>query len=224
MKLKYYLRGLGIGIIVTALVMRFLAGGADEITDEEVRIRAAQLGMVEESTTLADGLEKREQLAKSKKLSNSENAVSQNAVSENKISENKVSENVVTENTASQNAASQNVVSENAVSENMLSRERDEEAETKTKDVSGKEEKEVPAEQVESGNQTAEFVTVTVGSGQGSLQVAAACQRAGLVEDAAEFDLFLCSGGYDRRLVTGEHQIARGALPEEIAKALTTRN
>lgn len=219
MKLKYYLRGLGIGIIVTALVMRFLAGGADEITDEEVRIRAAQLGMVEESTTLADGLEKREQLAKSKKLSNSENAVSQNAVSENKISENKVSENVVTENTASQN-----VVSENAVSENMLSRERDEEAETKTKDVSGKEEKEVPAEQVESGNQTAEFVTVTVGSGQGSLQVAAACQRAGLVEDAAEFDSFLCSGGYDRRLVTGEHQIARGALPEEIAKALTTRN
>lgn len=214
MKLKYYLRGLGIGIIVTALVMRFLAGGADEITDEEVRIRAAQLGMVEESTTLADGLEKREQLAKSKKLSNSENAVSQNAVSENKISENKVSENVVTENTASQNG----------VSENMISRERDEEAETAINDVSEKEEREVPEEQTKGANQTVEFVTVIVGSGQGSLQVAAACQRAGLVEDAVEFDSFLCSGGYDRRLVAGEHQIAQGALPEEIAKALTTRN
>lgn len=45
MKLKYYLRGLGIGILVTALIMGATDG--KELTDEEIKARAIQLGMVE---------------------------------------------------------------------------------------------------------------------------------------------------------------------------------
>lgn len=47
MKLKYYLRGLGIGIIVTTVILtvRF-SFYKPKITDEEVMTRAAQLGMV----------------------------------------------------------------------------------------------------------------------------------------------------------------------------------
>ena len=47
MKLKIYLRGLGIGIIVTALIMGISLGGKEEMTDEEVIARARELGMVE---------------------------------------------------------------------------------------------------------------------------------------------------------------------------------
>lgn len=55
MNLKYYLRGLGIGIIVTALIMGIAAGGKKQVlSDEEIRERARELGMVEESTVLAD--------------------------------------------------------------------------------------------------------------------------------------------------------------------------
>ena len=55
MKLKYYLRGLGIGIAVTALVMGLALGKVKNnttMTDEEIKQRAAQLGMVEEDKTL----------------------------------------------------------------------------------------------------------------------------------------------------------------------------
>ena len=52
MKLKYYLRGLGIGIVVTAMIMSFIRK-PEELTDAEIRIRAAQLGMVEKNV-LAD--------------------------------------------------------------------------------------------------------------------------------------------------------------------------
>lgn len=46
MKLKYYLRGLGIGIIVTAIVMTIAnAGRGKSLTDEEIMERAEQLGM-----------------------------------------------------------------------------------------------------------------------------------------------------------------------------------
>ena len=48
MKLKYYLRGMGIGIILTAIVMGFALGGRKKaISDAEVIQRAKALGMVE---------------------------------------------------------------------------------------------------------------------------------------------------------------------------------
>lgn len=48
MKLKYYLRGLGIGIIVTAILMGSAAKDKEELTDAEIKARAAELGMVEQ--------------------------------------------------------------------------------------------------------------------------------------------------------------------------------
>ena len=47
MKLKYYLRGLGIGIIITTLVLMIAYSGyTKELTDEEIIARAGELGMV----------------------------------------------------------------------------------------------------------------------------------------------------------------------------------
>ncbi len=51
MKLKYYLRGMGIGIILTAIVMGFALGGRrGTLSDAEVIKRAKALGMVEQSS------------------------------------------------------------------------------------------------------------------------------------------------------------------------------
>ena len=51
MKLKYYLRGMGIGIILTAIVMGFALGGRKAtISDAEVIQRAKELGMIEAGT------------------------------------------------------------------------------------------------------------------------------------------------------------------------------
>ena len=55
MKLKYYLRGLGIGIIVSTIILTVSFCGRDtapELTDAEIIARAMELGMVlpEEST------------------------------------------------------------------------------------------------------------------------------------------------------------------------------
>lgn len=55
MKLKYYLRGLGIGILVTALIMGFTTKEGRPLTDAEIKAAAAELGMVEsDSLRLAD--------------------------------------------------------------------------------------------------------------------------------------------------------------------------
>lgn len=55
MKLRYYLRGLGIGIIVTALLMGFVTREKLPLTDAEIKARARELGMVEsDSRNLSD--------------------------------------------------------------------------------------------------------------------------------------------------------------------------
>ena len=47
-KLRFYLRGLGIGIVVTALLMTIVNGRKQpELTDDQIRARAVALGMVD---------------------------------------------------------------------------------------------------------------------------------------------------------------------------------
>lgn len=55
MNLKYYLKGLGLGIIVTALILGIhYKNSGSTMTDAEIKARAAELGMVEESSKLAE--------------------------------------------------------------------------------------------------------------------------------------------------------------------------
>ena len=52
MRIKGYLRGLGAGIFISAVLMGIATSGKDTMSDEEVKKRAAQLGMVEEDSVL----------------------------------------------------------------------------------------------------------------------------------------------------------------------------
>ncbi len=56
MNLKYYLRGLGVGFIVCALVLgiHHFRKNDSSMTDDQIRARAEQLGMVEASSRLTD--------------------------------------------------------------------------------------------------------------------------------------------------------------------------
>ena len=47
MKLKYYMRGLGIGIVLTTLILT-IANPKEKLTDAQIKERAKALGMVEE--------------------------------------------------------------------------------------------------------------------------------------------------------------------------------
>ena len=59
MKLKYYLRGLGIGIIITTIILMIAHSGyTKELTDEEIIARAERLGMVMKEDTLFSKLDK----------------------------------------------------------------------------------------------------------------------------------------------------------------------
>lgn len=50
MKLRYYLRGLAVGIVLATLVLTISNAGNRPLTDAQIRQRAAELGMVEEDS------------------------------------------------------------------------------------------------------------------------------------------------------------------------------
>lgn len=60
MKRRYYMRGIGISMIVTAILMGVATGGKESLSDEEIKKRALQLGMVEEKATVLSDLKNQE--------------------------------------------------------------------------------------------------------------------------------------------------------------------
>ncbi|MBQ8188861.1 MAG: hypothetical protein IJZ44_03690 [Lachnospiraceae bacterium] len=210
MKLKYYMRGVGIGIVVTALLMGFAISKQKEpMSDEEIRQRALEMGMIEQNGVLADDLgNKQEHIAD---------------VSANEP-------NIMTEEPDIAVEEPEILVQEPdiAVEEpEILVQEPDVAVEEPEILIGEPEEvtEEITEEEteIEDSVTVEEFVVVTVNGGDGSRTVANKLQKAGLVEDAVAYDAYLCQNGYDKRIATGNHEIPMGASEEEIAKEITTR-
>lgn len=176
MKLKYYLRGLGIGILVTLLLTGIAGNKKQEMTDEEIKARATELGMIE-STTLTEPT-----------LAPEATDIPTSGGTPEPTEE--------TEPTATPT-----------------------EPATPTPEPTA-----TPTpEEAENPGLSEEIVTITVNRGYSSEKVSALAEEAGLVQDARDFNLYLCENGYDKRIVTGVHQIPMNATYEEIAMILTGR-
>lgn len=202
MKLKYYLRGLGIGIAVTALVLALAGGGKESLTDEEIKARARELGMVE-SVTLSQLTSENVSEDISEEVSEeiSEDIPDENAEDGNSEGEG-TSENVseITSEDVSQEPSSEAENSENASEETSEAN-----SETQSSEVID------------------EYVIIEVGPGDGSDTVSVKLEEAGMVEDAQMYDDFLCANGYDKILQTGVHEIPRTADWDMIAEILAGR-
>lgn len=209
MKLKYYLRGLGIGILITTVILSLAGIGRKNMTDEEVVKRAKELGMVE-STLLSDLPDQ----TKAEEVRPTEPETSlQPETSEQ-------------ENSAEPEAGPGPETSEPETLEPEVSPEPEETASTPETPVAPEETPVAPEEtpvSPEDGNPdtpAGETVTLVIGRGESSTTVSKNLKKAGIVEDAAAFDRFLCNNGYDKKIITGTYEIPYGASEEEIAKII----
>lgn len=189
MKLKYYMRGLGIGIVVTALLMGFAIPKQKEpMTDEEIKQRALEMGMIAQDGVLADDLgDQMPEETVAEVSENSTEELAEEPIIDEEIADEEIKDKKITDDT-------------------------DEVTVTMDDDT------------IEEVVTVEEFVVITVSGGDGSRTVANKLQEAGLIEDAAAYDAYLCQNGYDKRIATGNHEIPMEASEEEIAKEITTRN
>lgn len=234
MERKYYLRGLGVGIAVTAIIMGIALSGDRKITDDEIIARAKELGMVE-NTVLTDTSDEEagEENTDTPGAAERKDAALPDGQKNPKADD--AEDEGGTDGTgepagAEDNAGAGEAIPAEADAEPEGSVEDGAEAEPAAKDNSVAEGNEAGEEDVladtETGNNreiitTAAVKTITVNHGDGSYTVAKKLEDVGVVTSAATFDSFLCQNGYDKRLRTGTFTIPADASDEQIARIVT---
>ncbi len=205
MKIRYYLRGLGLGVLVTAIFFMVSDNSSTTLSDEQIKERARKLGMTE-SVVLAE-------------LPTEETTVEATTIEET-VTEENVTEEFSTEEIVTEETTVEEPVEEEETVTEVYETTVEESVEEET---SEEEEHEVTSEAPETeenfGTNT-EPVLITVNRGEGSDTVSKRMQDAGLVADAHEYDRYLMTNGYDKRIGAGEHLIPVGATWEDMAKIL----
>lgn len=226
MKLKYYLRGLGTGIAVAALIIAISAGknGGNTMTDEEILARAKELGLVER-TVLSD-------MAKNDESDENTEENTQESVAEDTDERIEDIDNEADTEDADEEALAEveedsTVEAEQEVEGNEDATEITEESDAVTDDPeeAGKNNN----NKTDSGGNgfgmpdEAGTVTIVVKSGASSDSVSRQLEDAGLVDSASAYDKYLCQNGYDKSIRVGTYEISADATGEEIAKMITGR-
>lgn len=202
MKFKYFLRGLGVGVVFSSSV--FLAAyqgeGSGNLTEAEIIRRAKDLGMVEKEdqvkallTSEAGSTEqkKTEGSTKKKKKTTQEATVAETTETVTELT---------TEETTTETATTEEITTTQATTKAAATTEATTES---------------------SQNKT---VIIEIVGGMSSYPVCQLLEEAGVIDNADAFDSYLMQNGYAERLVVGQHEVKKGMSDQEIATAITTPN
>lgn len=191
MKLKYFLRGVGVGVIFGALMMlvAYLTTDAGKLSDEEIIERAENLGMIMEEDTVLIG--SKDDTTEGTEAVSTENDTAQEPATTEAIIGNDVSiEGVV-------DGAIENSTTDNTT--------EDVTSDATTTEESG-------------GDYVTAKISVT--SGMTSQEVALLMQEAGIIDDYTEFDLFLNENGYSTQIRINDYEFNSNMTFQELAEAL----
>ena len=221
MERKYYLRGLGIGIVVTAIIMGIATSGKRGMTDEEIIARAKELGMVE-NTVLSEKTEEEAETEADVDIANAEDATEKSAIEETKkpetSTEQKQNTTEETEKPETSEEQKENTTEETKKPETSTEQKQNTTEETKKPETSTEQQ---TTDDKKEDITSAVVKTITVNSGDGSYTVAKKLAEAGVVTSAENFDTYLCQNGYDKKLRTGNFSIPADASDEQIARIVT---
>lgn len=270
MKLKYQLRGLGIGMIVTAILMGVATGHAIPLTDAEIKARALELGMVEggslkltdlegmsaptsrpgeESNVGGQGSGEREENQGSDKAdaqggaqgSSEADGAGAESVQPGSEGAEEGSEGAGTDKTNTSVSGESKTQEPETVGAGIgasgesgtagAGTNASGDSKTQEPGTAGYGESDGAEPGIDSSGESGEagshvvrdgdVVSIVIEPGTDSYAISKTLAEAGLVEDAGEFDRFLCDNLYSRKIVDGTYEIPAGTGEEEIAKIIT---
>ena len=211
MKLKYYLRGAGIGILFATLVMTVSTFVHNyNLSDEYIIKEARKLGMVmkeelkDENLFGKDETEDMETQVEGTEDITSEDVSNTTPESESESQTPPVSEKPVVPDTPP--VSEKPVVPDTPVS-------------SETPVVP-----DTPANSENQNDSDVQYATITIVRGDYARQVGEKLYAAGLVKDAEEFRKYMGAHGYAQSIRSGTYKIRLGASYEEICKIVTGKN
>ncbi len=213
MKFKYFLRGLGTGIIFTSIIclMAFQNGDSRNLSDKEIIERAKELGLVKKKETVKDvfASEKSSEEQTEKKMTKEK--TTEEKTTEEKTTEEKTTEEITTEEKTAEEKTTEEKTTEEKTTEEKTSEKKTTEEKTTEKNTTEQSTTEVK-------NKT---VNITIKGGSTSFPVCQKLQELGVIKDATDFDNYLIKNGYANRIRVGTHTLTIGMSYEEIAIAIS---
>ena len=202
-KLRYQMRGLGIGIIVTALLMGVALDDQRPLSDAEIKLLAAELGMVEEDSLKLSDVQQSSVSESDNQQKEQDSSPEGTAVSETETPTEAPTEAPAPESTVVPTTEPTTTPTAEPTAEPTVAPTEEPTRESEDKVTSGT------------------IITIVVKSGANSYSVSKQLAEAGLVESANVYDKYLCNNGYAERIQVGTFEIPMGSSQQEIAKIIT---
>lgn len=211
MKIKYYLRGLGMGILFATLVMTVSSViHNNNLSEEKIIKEAKKLGMImPEEETESKGLFASKSDIETESTESIETEVESTESVETEV-ESTESIETEAESTESIETEPESIEPESG---NQIENDSEEVEMTATEPVS--------SDSAEVGDIT--YIQIQIVSGSAARQVAQTLYENGLIENAEEFRIYMGTAGYAAKIRPGEYLIPVGATYEEICKIVTKR-
>ena len=205
MRLRYYLRGLGLGILFAVIIIAICGKGTEgSLSDSQIMQRASELGMVSTENVKNHTISNDTEAVKKENVQDTEPAVADNSTGNNAATDN----NAATGNNAVTDNAQQGQPADSQAQENQAGTQNAADASTALQPEADS----TPAE--------TQYVTITVSEGEVCRDIATDLQSKGLVDDAEKFRIYMGETGYASFIHNGDFQIPVGASYEEIANIL----
>ena len=218
---------MGVGIVVTSLILGIGLGSRKEtLSNEEIKERARALGMVEEPVTVAEAAAQQEAEAtddpqlKDDADPELKDDTADKADAEPEVSSEPTPDVEPTASAAPEASALPETSAEPAVDAAEPTPDVEPTASAAPEASALPEASAVPEAGSETAAETKEIVDITINPGEGSYTISSKLEQSGLIDDAAEYDAYLCGNGYHTKLRAGVHKIPMGSTREEIAKLL----
>lgn len=233
MKLKSYMRGLGIGIVVTALIMGIATKDGRPMTDAEIKAAAAKLGMVDSNSLKLTDLnqdrmpESPEPDLKGNTESDPESQevdpVGQDGdeSEDEEDGEEPEEEPTPTPIPTTTPTPTPTPIPEPTPTPTPTPTPEPTPTPAPTPTPTPKPTPTPTPAPTSEESSNVETVKFTIRSGTGSRTVCNQLAEAGLIENAAAFDQYLIDSGYSKRISAGTFEIPVGASEEEIAKIIS---
>ena len=233
MRLKYFLRGLGIGIVVTTIILAISHNAGRRMSDSEVIERAKELGMAyttaaqENSTESAADTTEPETDTTEPVTTGQESPTDTEAGSTAETESSEASTTVqetttgIRETTTQQETTTQ----ETTTQETTATRAAQESTTETTHEASATEAETTQAENESTETEASTVITytLTIASGMSSNTVCDILKKNVIIAYSGDFDRFLVSNGYADRIRVGSFEVNSGMSYDELAAVFCSR-
>ena len=232
MRLKYFLRGLGIGIVVTTIILAISYNAGRRMSDSEVIGRAKELGMAYTTAAQENSIESAAETTETETDTTEPVTTGQESTTDTEAGSTAETESSEASTTAQETTGvretttqQETTTQETTIQETTTTRAAQESTTETTHEASTTEAETTQAENESTETEASTVITytLTIASGMSSNTVCDILKKNGIIADSGDFDRFLVSSGYADRIRVGSFEVNSGMSYDELAAVFCGR-